>query len=254
LIISASYAKADKASQNINTNPNPKSPAPIVVTSQYQPLCSSPQTREDAEYCQEWGATKATEEQAKWAFYQLVASVIGIGAVIATLIYTAKSVRASERGAKAAEDGVKHARTIAEQESRPWIILESVVVSWRPEHNKIRIKNNWWVSFVFKNIGKVPAEIIACEICIVDKDGLPESPVYDGALPLTVKAIFAVEDSSETNKIGTKPGSEGDKVVFGRIVYRGLNGREGTTGFSVAIAPMFPASSTFPGEKYSYYK
>ncbi len=76
------------------------------VATQYEPHCDKPATREDAEYCDEWSAAVATQKQAEWALCQLIASVIGIGAVAATLFYTAQAVRASQRSAMAAEAAV----------------------------------------------------------------------------------------------------------------------------------------------------
>lgn len=134
-----------------------------ISGTQYHPVCDSPPSREDAEYCQEWRAAVAAQKQAELAFYQLIASIIGIGAVTATLYLTfmatraaIESVEASQRSAKAAENAVQkseailaHAEQTAERQLRAYVYVSEI-------HCAI-INGIRTVKTTFKNFGQTPA-------------------------------------------------------------------------------------------------
>ena len=63
----------------------------------YRAICQNPQDRDYADLCQQWRSAKAAEESARWAFPQFVANILTVIGLIATVIYTAKATRATER-------------------------------------------------------------------------------------------------------------------------------------------------------------
>jgi hypothetical protein len=218
----------------------------IKQSVQYNPNCSKPPTSGDAEYCVELRSAKASERQATLAVWQIVLSGFGVAGVITSLIFTAQAAGAAAKAANIAE------RAMTEIE-RPWIIFEAAKIKWRDTPDNSRLVNDWFVSITFKNIGKIPAEILECSLKIEAKVGLKDIPDYSGAVPLVLRAIFAVDEEATTNPVGPKPGWDKELVAFGRVSYRGLNGSKGVTGFAISIAPMFPAFVSYGDEQYNYH-
>jgi hypothetical protein len=213
---------------------------------EYKPDCSKPPTNSDADYCVELRSTRATERQATLGLWQVVLSGLGVAGVVGSLVFTAQAAGAAAKAANIAE------RAMIEIE-RPWMIFEEAQIKWRDTPNNTRLVNDWFVSFTFKNIGKIPAEILECCLKIEAKLVMQAIPDSGGSVPLTLKAIFAVDEKATTNPVGPKPGWEKELVVFGRVSYRGLNGTKGVTGFAISVAPMFPAFVSYGDDKYNYH-
>src|SRR3954469_20313389 len=52
----------------------------------YRAICDKPKHQSDADLCQQWRVAEAGQQQAKWAFWQFIASAIGSGGIWGTII------------------------------------------------------------------------------------------------------------------------------------------------------------------------
>ncbi len=118
---------------------------------QYKPLCEHPPTRDDAEYCADAKAAVAANESAQWAFWQLIVGALGVGAVVATLVYTARAANAARVAAQAIP--------ILE---RPYVYSEMVGEDCYV-HLLHTIEGNgdiFGATIKLKNYGKTPARLL----------------------------------------------------------------------------------------------
>ena len=251
--------KATQQGQTEKAQPKPQAPPPITVVaqtaSQYKPHCNSPPTREDAEYCQEWRATVATEEQAKWAYYQFLASVTGIGAVVITLVFTAKatsaavaSVEASQRSADAATRATEIAERALVDLEAPNIFLEierefNEITTVVPgtlggsTANTIKVPGEWYFQFV--NYGRTPALLLTVngDLAPVNKKaGIPEM-VKESDIRIPRGAVVPPGDRSKKFTIRMPIIDETISVFFGVCCrYSDIFNNEYLAGFSYIMA------------------
>lgn len=184
------------------------------------------------------------------------ATLLLVAVTCALAIYTAKLFRAT---VLLAED----ARLSSERQNnieRPWIFISQARVV-RREGVPINpnLPNNWYISFVFKNIGRTPALIKTCVTTIAIKGELLEFPNYEGCNELVTQSSLSASESFETDQFGPSPektiinGETANLVVYGKITYTQLNGTEHETGFAVDVSPNFPAFSTFAKKNYEFF-
>jgi hypothetical protein len=150
-------------------------------------------------------------------------------------------------------------RALTEHE-RPWIFFSGATISLRSvPASGLPPPNNFYVSLHWTNVGRAPALIDACEFVFVDKDCLPPFPDYSNVQQLNTNRTMAAGDDFRTNDVGPasygtlKNGQAVQLVMFGRLRYRELNGKEHTTGFAIEIAPQMAAFVACSNAAYEYY-
>ena len=95
-------AKAPEAQHPTQSQTITPAPPPPGV-SVYKASCDAPQTREDAEFCEERKAADAAAQSAYWADWQFWASVAGIVFIVGTLWFTKRAADAALKAADVAE-------------------------------------------------------------------------------------------------------------------------------------------------------
>jgi hypothetical protein len=87
----------------------------------------------------------------------------------------------------------------------------------------------------------------------------PPLPNYSNVQQLGTRRTMATGDDFQTNDVGPaaygelKEGRAVQLVMFGRLRYRELNGKEHATGFAIEIAPQFAAFVACSNASYEYY-
>lgn len=144
-----------------------------------------------------------------------------------------------------------------EKTERPYLFVEKVRVRRRDPPS---VPNSWYISFQFRNVGRMPAIVKECIVRIEDRDNISEIPDYAKAVQLTCKETVASNKAFTTSEIGPAPEirvKNGDDpvlfVVFGKITYTELTGKTHHTGFAVEVSPHIPAFSNFNKEGYDKY-
>lgn len=144
-------------------------------------------------------------------------------------------------------------RAITEFE-RPWIFVEGVHIVRREDEGAPRITNNYWVSFRFKNYGRVPGIVVNCIARLVDASAIPAVPDYiTGQIPLRLGRHVGTEAPVETSQFGPPSGGPEIWAVYGRLTYTEIGGAEHHTGFIVQISPHMPAFTSVNNDAYDYY-
>lgn len=182
---SAASVKGESSQQHHPASPAARKgePPPLIPdhssarSGGYQYACDSPETREDAEACENRRSAGATVKQAEYAGrqtdlseYQLGLGAIGLAVSLAAAVYTLQAARAARDAAIASQDSAAEARksnaqniVLFEAERRPWLGIESV--KFRYYH-------------VLKNPDE-PAELgITLEICVKNYGATPAINVF----------------------------------------------------------------------------
>jgi len=144
---------------------------------------------------------------------------------------------------------------------RPWLFIEKVRVERREGAPiKPELPNNWFISFIWRNVGRTPAVIEECAVKIEPKDELSEDPDYSNPSKFTCPSTVAAGADFETSKIGpggdekrVKDGNPINLTVYGRLTYTELNGTCHHTGFAMDVSPALPAASTHKNRRYEYF-
>ncbi|HXM80517.1 MAG TPA: hypothetical protein VN929_01180 [Burkholderiales bacterium] len=170
------------------------------------------------------------------------------------------SVRAAEKSARAAEQSAQVAVKALTDLERPWIFFEATHVQRREHPGEPMIPNNFFISFVCRNVGRAPAIIEACFAKIQNITTLPEIPDYSAPIiPLRCPATVATNVDFETSAFGPapQPGIDPNSairyVVYGKMTYKELNGTVHHTGFAVEVSPHMAAASAYSSNAYDYY-
>ena len=143
---------------------------------------------------------------------------------------------------------------------RPWLFMEASRVE-RRDGAPIdpQLPHNWYISFIWRNVGRTPAVIEDCVIKIEPTELLPEIPDYTNASELVCPSTVAKDDEFETSQVGpgeekrTKDGKAICLTIYGRLTYKQLSGRVHHTGFALDVSPNLPAASGHRNKKYEYY-
>jgi hypothetical protein len=152
----------------------------------------------------------------------------------------------------------RHA-AIAEQAlfnlERPWLFPERVEIKSRSQPPYV---NDWYITFIFRNVGRMPAIIEGCLIKFQDKDTLSPRPDYTGAAQVNTPRTVAQGDTFSTGPVGPSPGrlKNGKPIqfiAFGKLSYKELSGKFHKTGFAVAVSPTFPAFGGYQENGCEYY-
>lgn len=200
-----------------------------------------------------------TESLAKITFLLFIVAAIQAWLFVRQLKFMKKAVNDGTIAANAAKQSADAAVTSINDLERPWLFVEGVRVT-RREGAPIQpnLENNWFVSFNWKNVGRAPAIIKSCIFKIEDRDNLADRPDYSNASCLNCTQTISSGGDFETNKVGpgdarTKNGVAIRYVIYGKLNYKDLSGKEHNTGFAVEVSAHLPASSTYENEYYEYY-
>lgn len=164
----AIYQAEREAQQN---DASPTLPAVSEEQEQASPAdyarhCERPQTREEADLCQQWRMAEATEELTTLAERQLVATYWEIGALIGTLVLGTIAVIVSINSARAARDQVALSVQTLIADQRAWIGADLEIESVETDADSIGIG----VIAHIRNIGKTPAHGVHTSIGIFVQD------------------------------------------------------------------------------------
>ncbi len=182
----------------------------------------------------------------------------GFLAVVTAILalYTGKLFRATVSLSKDSKETYERQRSL----ERPWLFIDKIRVE-RREGAPIKpdLPNNWWISFIWKNIGRSPAFIESCIFNIESTDNLSEIPDYTNAGELTCPSTIAAGAEFETNKVGPAPekgikdGKPINLSVYGKLIYKELDGTQHHTGYAVDVSPHLPCASTSKCKNYEYH-
>jgi hypothetical protein len=148
-------------------------------------------------------------------------------------------------------------RALTEHE-RPWLFFSGATIQLRfMPLTGLPPANHFYVELHFENVGRAPALVDACEFQFIDKDDLPNSPDYSQCQPLNTDRAIRTGGKFSTNQVGPtiamKNGTPINYVMFGRLRYRELMGKEHVVGFAIEIAPHMPAFVSSSNKAYEYY-
>lgn len=191
------------------------------------------------------------------------AALVALGQLVMFLIQLRLMRRNAEDAsvaANAARDSADVAKTALTELERPWLVIESYRVVLRSGQIDADHPNNWYISFIIKNLGRAPALIESCGVHIKDIDALPAAPDYTALSPLNCKASMAAGESTETGQVGPaaeaarrEDGSVARLVVYGRLTYRQLRGMTHQTGFAAEVSSIMPAASAYMNDTYEFH-
>jgi len=88
----------------------------------YQAICNSPQSREDADLCQQWRSAESAAKLVDVSYLQLWATWISVAGLIVTIALTFRATKAAQRSAVAAETAIDGA-------DRPYLILSRLEIT-----------------------------------------------------------------------------------------------------------------------------
>lgn len=193
-------------------------------------------------------------------FLHSVENIITALATIAIAVFTWTLYKSSEKMwgvTKIAAEAAQLSAAVAERTltdlERPWLFLDAQTVRrLNSPGPAVPIPNDWVIKLHWKNVGRTPALIDACEFEIAPRSTLPEWPIYTGKALLTCPATVATSEEFETNEVGPALRSNEELVVFGRMIYRDLGNRRHETGFAICVSPHMPASMAHPNKNYFY--
>ena len=133
-----------------------KSSAPKI----YDPKCEKPKDHDEADLCVQREAVKSSEKAAWWAAFQSYVAIVGLVGVIASLTLAAWAANESRKGADAARRSADLSAIALATSNRPWIKVESVVISnaihfYETEDGGTSVSAA--VQIFYKNIGETVA-------------------------------------------------------------------------------------------------
>jgi hypothetical protein len=207
--------------------PNTFAPSAGAVETAYQtPDCSEPRTEKEDELCQQRRAASAAVESACISRWQFWVSLFGLGGLIGTIVYSARSARA------ASEAAVQMAREVDVQMrvEQPLLFIRNMTPHRLSlSHGAIR--------FVIENAGRTPAVLHSiCTACEVGTKR-PDQPIYGEAIRVSEIILDKGERWEYTTFVGGEnrldASLDGDMLthLWGFVIYEDVFGRMRMTGF-----------------------
>jgi hypothetical protein len=144
----------------------------------------------------------------------------------------------------------------SERMERPYLFIEKIPIRKR---DMIEVPNSFWISFIWRNVGRMPALIKGCVFKIEDVDTLPPIPDYTNASPLNTVCTVAANETFTTNEFGPAPekGIKNGKpiqfIIYGKLTYAELNGKIHHTGFAIEVSQHLPACRTYNKDAYEWH-
>jgi hypothetical protein len=245
----SSAPSASSSAQVARHQPSASAP-PIAASgahssSQAKKTCDQPGDETDKECKDLW----AQQDMAKWARLMYIVTAIGVVVSGFVAVFVLRTFHQTRRTAAAAEDGVKHARTSAEQQLRAYVMVESISVIY-PSKSQLRPPSGGGparehlVAFVkVKNSGATPARKVtglvrcdrfaqAAECAIPDRPqgngGSVIGPGHSDKFEYREKVVNAAQFTSDIAALRTGPLN---LYVWGRIDYEDAFEQERVTFF-----------------------
>lgn len=145
----------------------------------YHSHCDKPKDRDEADLCEQQRMGQAAERTAHWGAWQFYISLLGLGALGATLLLNLKAVKAATDAAEGAVQAAEAARDEFHATHRPRIRVKHV---WL--RNKKLDDGPLKISLIITNVGDMPA--------LINKSGLTIRHFEAGA-PLPPDLPFDME-------------------------------------------------------------
>jgi hypothetical protein len=166
-----------------------------------------------------------------------------------------KSVNDAATAGSAAQNSAKVAMDTFTKLERPWIFLDRFRVI-RREGAPIQpqLLNNFYISLIFKNVGRSPAFISDLVFKFIETPALP--PVPDWSLcesNLGVPATVAAGEEFESTQVGPAPGQDVEYTMIGLLTYRDMAATDHHTGFALNVSPNVPAASANENRRYDFH-
>lgn len=131
--------------------------------------CQPGHDNRQSDLCAQWKAADAAAESANWAFWTLIASIIGLALGAGTLFaawraahWAKRAAAETQRTADAADKSLEHSRSVTMAELRPYLAFTTASVALEGGNVTIQIK--------YRNFGSVPARNIEAR-CGADISG-----------------------------------------------------------------------------------
>jgi hypothetical protein len=161
-------------------------PTKAVEPSEYYQPCGQRGSEGNSDLCAQWSAAKAASDAAKWAWWQLWLSGLGVLGLGITLWFNFKALKLAEgaseetkgalaiaeRNADAAVKLADQAEVNAERQLRGYVsVTTSIFIHYTDELERP------FIQFSIKNHGQTPVHIVSCNVGITwfcDKDNVAE--------------------------------------------------------------------------------
>jgi hypothetical protein len=136
---------------------NHGTPAPSAMSggkqsaNYYRALCNSSDEEKNRDLCQQWRMAEAAEKQARWTKRLFGLTVVEIGALVASLCFTAWAAMAAGLAARAANRSVELTEQTAKRQLRAYLLVDKAVA-------ELDMVNHRVIACVtLKNSGQTPA-------------------------------------------------------------------------------------------------
>lgn len=147
---------------------------------------------------------------------------------------------------------------VTENAERPWLLMHKYQLR-QQERTSEMVHNNWYISFEWRNFGRIPAVIETSVATIQDQDTLSDTPDYSKCQTLDMKQhTVAANETCMTREFGPSIKFKPDGttpiryVVYGLVTYRDLSGKPHKAGFAMDVWSVAPAANMYGGDKYNY--
>jgi len=117
----------------------------------YQSICEAPKNQSDADLCQQWRSAEAAQRSASYAFWQAIASMIGIFGLIASTFFSGWAAIAASKAAHIAAEAVASERAWMCHFGFDTGTAENSTINGEMIQNGVLILPNW------QNMGRSPA-------------------------------------------------------------------------------------------------
>jgi hypothetical protein len=168
-----------------------------------------------------------------------------------------EAIAASKLAAEAARKSAEVAERAFLEHERPWIFRSTVQMT--PRGTPDVSANDWWISITWKHVGRTPALITACEFRFQDIEALTDSPDYSQCEQVGVRPSLAAGEDFPTPPVGLgrhrmRPdGTARQVVMYGRLTYTDMAGREHHSGFALELNPKPKGGIEHRNPAYNYY-
>ncbi len=249
------YCKDHKHPTASHKNGLPSSDLGIEHARKDQINSAEPTDHKEYDLCQQWRMAEAAQQAVRAAYLQTMIGWLGLGGLIATVIYAAKAafgaVDAASSAAKSVEDTVRI--------EQPIVLIHKIHPG---EYGAPTVP----IEFCISNFGKSPAILIEVFARSYLHDELPPHPpevpedlkplaervqgrVLEPGKPMTQRALSVPreDDFQEFTSGQTKK-----RYLFGHVIYEDIFGQKRKTGFGFQLLGAYVAVSRVGGKTFNY--
>ena len=160
----------------------PKAIKPVEPSEYYQP-CGEPNSQGKSDLCAQWSAVQAARDAARWAWWQLWLSGLGVIGLGVTLWFNFSALRIAKKDSEETKDALEIAERNAKATSdlvkanRAWVGYDTFVSILAKKDSKVTLPQDegFVFSIIWKNTSKSPAINVICstKYALVKKGGQP---------------------------------------------------------------------------------